>query len=1023
MQEPTVQAQRSRDGSSRAGSPFPQASRDRGSSPGGPHRTGARRARAGSEGGARLLVAGVALLASLLALRTWSAFRAPSPSLGVEGAGQLHVSEEPEAAPLLAQEGGPERAQALTGLPDQGQAEAPDHVVPVGVRSQAPELEPLAFQLEVTVRPWPGEGTGGEVLLHPAGASHETALTTADLDGTGRCRFEGLTLAEETKLACTLRMPGVVQVERVFSAPPLGTTMQLTLETARAEPHAVLLVEEGSGAAVTNTEVVAFWSEGGRRVCTRTQTNAHGRATFRSLPDGPVWFEVRTGLWSSPAVARTRGEPGLAGSGPDAGPEAPTAERSAPSARGTGDPYSSALGSLGPRTPTTVLLARPAASLTGRLLGISGHPLDPPPQGLRVRALDDLGREHHLRAEVTGEGSYRVEGLPVGAVQLLAVAEPAQATSAPLGVDLVPGELHERDLVLRDRMGVRGRVISAASGLPLAGAQVEAHLMVGGAWLPEAIPAVSTDAWGRFEGLSVSATAGAVLIRAQGHDQRASRVEVPSSVGNGATGQGDDLRQPGVRQGAHARGLDSAEPGGSRGSPDPGSSPGRTRRDPAPAVLDLGDLGLSLEQIATLQLNPCPPDAEDWILLQDPPLSFDPAGRLALTASPGPLQVLVQGPGQVPTLVECTLSGTGPWHLRVPAEYADGRLARFHLIGAGGSPFQGASLASTALRIAYLDRDTGVALVQHARPVADGAALIEVRGLPRALMTATLVHAGREEAPQLVDGRVEGSLEVVLRAEVARGEALLLDGEGSPLADFDAWVRPTSDAPPHHTMTDGAGRLHLDPDAPLEHLLLADPVSLRLARLDSVRSLSEGPTSTQIADRLQLALRSPKGPLAHAPLLIGLDPHPAIGALALTSDEEGLSPVIRHGAGPLWLHLPAPGVWRPTRRLDLGRDAGGVLEIEVLRTAAVLVRAIPTPSGVMASGTGLTPTLRHLVLQQSVSDWALEGSTPSVDATNADGEVLVHGVPEGPYRLEIGGASIEVELRHGELLEVEVLLP
>ena len=373
--------------------------------------------------------------------------------------------------------------------------------------------------------------------------------------------------------------------------------------------------------------------------------------------------------------------------------------------------------------------------------------------------------------------------------------------------------------------------------------------------------------------------------------------------------------------------------------------------------------------------------------------------------------------------MECTLSGAGPWHLEVPAEPADGRLARFHLVDPSGAPFREASPVSTALRIAHLDRATGVAVVQHARPAAEGSALIETRGLPRELMTITLVHAGREGAPQVVDGRAGGTLEVSVRAEVAQDEVLLVDGDGSPLADFDAWLRPAPLAPPHHCMLDGAGRLHLDLEAPLEHLLLADPVSRRLARLDSVRPLAEGPTEVAIPDRLQVALRSAAGPLAHAPLLIGLDPHPAIGALALVSDEEGLAPIVGHGAGPLWLHLPGPDIWRPARRLDLSPRSGGVLEVRVLRTAAMLVRALPRPGGVVVSGAGLVPRLRHLDLQQSASEWADEGWSPRLGETDAAGELLVRGVPEGPYLLELGGASTEVELRHGHPLEVEVLLP
>ena len=1022
MQEPTAQPQGTREGSSHASDSLPQATKEHPSPCGELPGTGARRAPAGSQGRTRLLVAGAVLALSVLLLRLWSAPQAPPPDLlgkAADGVG-LGADKGAWSTSLLNQESPPSREHTPTAASNRAPVEDPPQALLAEVRTRDSGLEPTAFQLEVTTRPWLGSATRGEVLIHLEGAPVEAALAADQLDGAGRCRFEGLTVAEGTKLECTLRMPGLVQVGRAFDAPQPGATVQLTLDATPAQPHAVLLVEEGSGAAVGGIEVVAFWSAGGRRVRTRGRTDADGWAVFRSLPGEPVWFEVRTGRWSSPAVARTLGGPDAVGSNRLARVGASEPERSVPAASQLPNPDDASLGPLGPEVPTTVLLARPAASLSGRILGAGGRALDQPPTGLRVRAVDDLGREHHLRAEVTDEGAYRVEGLPIGALQLLAVAEPANSTTDPLLLQLLPGEDQDRDLLLRDRVGVRGRVVSAASGLPLAGAKVEAHLMVGGAWLPEAVPAVTTDAWGRFASLSVSTTAGAVLVHAQGHDQRALRVEVPLSPGRAATGQGDDLTQQGARLGAPTqRGVVDPDPGGALG----GLGPGRTRRNPTPPVLDLGDLVLALEQTATLQLSPCPPNADDWILLQEPPLSFDPTGRLALTASPGPLQVLVQGPGQVPTLVECTLSGAGPWHLEVPAEPADGRLARFHLTGAGGAPFEGASLASTALRIAHLDMDTGVALVQHARPVADGAALIEVRGLPQALLTVTLVHAGREGAPQVVDGRPEGPLEVSIRAGIAQDEVLLVDEEGLPLADFDAWLRPAEHAPPHHAMVSGDGRLHLDPDAPLEELLLADPISRRLARLDSVQPLAEGPTLARTSDRLQLVLRTPDGPLAHMPLLVGLDPHPAIGALALTTNEEGLSPMIRHGAGPLWLHLPAPGVWRSTRRLALPQDPGALLELEVLRTAAVLVRAIPTSGGVTTARAGLVPHLRHLALQQSVSQWVDEGCAPPVGPTDAAGEVLVQGIPEGAYLLELGGASIEVELRHGQPLEVEVLLP
>ena len=802
------------------------------------------------------------------------------------------------------------------------------------------------FSLRARVEPAELVHSGLEVVVHRPGSPWASALGRSAVEESGDCTIEPLFARPGERLTATLIGPGLAQREATWRAPEPGGLVEIALQASPSSPHVVQLLRAGDGSPVGNAEVIAFWSGGDskHRSEALVRTDRNGLAHFERLPSGPVWFQVASGRWSAPPTLRVAehgfgpGTDSDHGDGPEASPR-------------------------GAKQAGTVLLVRPAGILEGRwvLEGQTKQELS----GLRIRAVDGSGGQHHLRAERLPEQRYRIQGLPAGTLQLLAVAEPSGATSRPLTLDLPAAMTVEQELILSETVLVSGRVVEASSGAPIAEAEVTCDLQLAGEWIAgDAANARSTDPWGRFEGLRMPSSGGIVRVTSQAHLQLARVVPAPIS-----------------------------------------------------SQVDVGDLPMEDVQVVRLALHPIPPNPSQWSLEQDPPLTFDHEGILEVAAGPGPLQVVVQPPGRAGILVEASLAGAGPWNVRVPTGGEALDPLRFRLVGPNGAPFIHGTRHATAVRITRDDSLARASFVEHAQLDRDGSSTIEVPGLPPELLTVCVVHAGLEGPLTVVDASSDRLSTIDLVVPQTWEEVSLVDGSAEPLADFDAWLLPSGTAPAHHVMTDSRGRLSHGHWQDGVALLVADPVTRRLG--STTERNPAGVVTIPMEDELELIVRRRGSPVGGANLLLGLDARPSCASIALRSDEAGRTPAVLHSGHALWVHLLDPAVWRPTRQIPSGTGREVVLDLRRLTTLAIQVQR--SDGSPLSSPPPLA--LTHLELGECLSDWVESGLVDEPLMAEAPTRLLVRGIPEGPYEIEVLGVRQELDIRSGATNTAYVLIP
>ena len=440
---------------------------------------------------------------------------------------------------------------------------------------------------------------------------------------------------------------------------------------------------------------------------------------------------------------------------------------------------------------------------------------------------------------------------------------------------------------------------------------------------------------------------------------------------------------------------------------------------PAPisSQVDVGDLPMEDIQVVRLALHPIPPNPSQWSLEQDPPLTFDHEGVLEVAAGPGPLQVVVQPPGRAGILVETSLGGAGPWNVCVPTGGEALDALRFRLVGPNGAPFIHGTRHATAVRIT---RDAPLAkasFVEHAQLDRDGSSIIEVPGLPPELLTVCVVHAGLEGPLTVVDDSSDRLSTIDLVVPQTSEEVTLVDGSAEPLADFDAWLLPSGTAPAHHVMTDSRGRLSHGHWQDGVALLVADPVTRRLG--SATERDPAGAVTIPMEDELEVIVRRRGSPVEGANLLLGLDARPSCASIALLTDEVGRTPTVLHSGHALWVHLLDPAVWRPTRVIPSGTKGEVTLDLRRLATLAIQVQR--------SSGSSLSSpppmALTHLELSECLSDWVEAGLVDEPLVAEAPTKLLVRGIPEGPYKLEVLGMRQELDIRSGATNTAYVLIP
>lgn len=172
-------------------------------------------------------------------------------------------------------------------------------------------------------------------------------------------------------------------------------------------------------------------------------------------------------------------------------------------------------------------------------------------------------------------------------------------------------------------------------------------------------------------------------------------------------------------------------------------------------------------------------------------------------------------------------------------------------------------------------------------------------------------------------------------------------------------------------------------------------------------------------DELELIVRRRGSPVGGANLLLGLDARPSCASIALRTDEAGRTPAVLHSGHALWVHLLDPAVWRPTRQIPSGTGREVVLDLHRLTTLAIQVQRSDGSPLIGPPPLALT----HLELGECLSDWVQSGLVDEPLTAEAPTRLLVRGIPEGPYELEVLGTRQELDIRPGATNTVHVLVP
>lgn len=604
------------------------------------------------------------------------------------------------------------------------------------------------------------------------------------------------------------------------------------------------------------------------------------------------------------------------------------------------------------------LLGQAAATLTGRVT-LDGVPV---PTAL-LRWIDPWGHDTLTRLRPGPEGRFRFTRLPAGSVGLLAYGPRMDELSAGIELTLQPGEVRELDLELHDPITVQGSVLDAHSGLPVQGALVVSNAQVGGAWVPAILPSEeATDREGRFTGLEVAPLAGMVTAYAEGYQASSSVIALDPDA--------DD------------------------------------------AVLE-PLLLLPVDELE-LQLEPVPPNPEEWALMGDG-AHFTSSGSLRLPAAQGRFQVEVAPPGAPPVVIQALLEGSGPWNLQVPTSVEQGRVVRFELVDEGGVPVESTDRQRTVLRIQDMD-SSGTVRTRHALPDQSGSPIVSVHGLERCVASVSWLVGDRTLALQAIDLRDAGDLRPRVVIPSQERMVRLTNAAGTGLPSAEAWTLPRGSDIPIHGWSDSDGLLPV-PTSESNIFLVNEELDL-LTRAQVPRSTpSEAapPTVEAMEDRevrLRVLHRGEGlgGVVAHC----SLGQAPVIAGLSKVSNHEGHFDVLRVCKGDLRVRLDHPALWKPSAEVI---RSGPVISVHVhLWSSARL--SIRSETG---SSARQEVILRHLELDAETwpaRQQVLLPGTPHLD--------LDH-VPDGPYRVTItgpgGSVTREVRLEPGNNGAIEVRIP
>lgn len=556
------------------------------------------------------------------------------------------------------------------------------------------------------------------------------------------------------------------------------------------------------------------------------------------------------------------------------------------------------------------------------------------------------------------DGTFLLEGLPAGPLHLLATS-PGLAQSAPVPVDVVPGEVAEVELELGHGGVGRGRVLDARTMLPIPGAAVTRSLSNGERGIgAEPGVMVPVEADGSFE-LHGLASYSEVI-------------------------------------GAFADGYGYGETSAVRG---PGGD------------FDLGTVLLYPE--GTMTLKVLLPDGIDpttvyyyvsQSFFQGPGL-LGPDGTVVVGgAKPGKVGIDLTMPSGEAVRFDRIMRGEGPWVETL--DLSGGSALRVHVSGVEAEQLQSATLL-----VARLDDLLHGGCAQDRSQFAAGAEGDGVlfAGLGAGPHSIVL----RSEAGALLGSMVtqltgkDGVKELELAIEERPCAAHVVDRDGSPLAGVLVWVAGPgfggfvgSSA----TDEDGVALLGNIPPGPALLCVNSQGGSTQEFSLDSV-----GPP-----DAPSELVYDPEAELLLTVTDRGV---PLEGVMLLASAEVSnvLLPWMVVGTGGAWhqVHIGAgsyilrpvtPSVWYEEKVVSTNSTGTPTaVEFRRLGDLEVTVRDV---AGKPAAG--IPVDVRSVEFGTSVGDWLAAGRVKSSTGlvTDALGRVQIEGLPNGSYEVVAGAATV-----------------
>lgn len=346
--------------------------------------------------------------------------------------------------------------------------------------------------------PWRGKPAGlvrlelrptfalaGAIARAPGLDGRPLALTVtleAGVRTTALCRLEGelerfgpldLPLVEDEDYVARLEGDGVVPVEERFRVDARRPSHRLDL-TASAGTALWFFVGHTRDDPIPGAELSVSWPVDGGRVRRGMRTRDDGYAYLEGIPD--AWI---TATASAPGYVPFTGNPLLV----------------------------SEAASL-----TQVIVLQRGATLRGRCLH-RGEPVRDFELVVWPSSLQAGPQQHRVTG--SADGSFVLESAPLGHLAAVAHA-PGIGTSPPAVAEVREGAGGELELSIPDGAVARGRVVSAVTGEPLAGARIVQVVLQSGALLGELATEARSAEDGAFELRDVAPGEARIRVLAAG---------------------------------------------------------------------------------------------------------------------------------------------------------------------------------------------------------------------------------------------------------------------------------------------------------------------------------------------------------------------------------------------------------------------------------------------------------------------------------------------------------------------------